>query len=46
MSICKDVVDAQSFNVLQYLVDDYVFNKSLSTRFVVSRTFIDVLLQF
>ena len=46
MSIREDVVDAQSFNVLQSLVADYVFNKSLLTRFVVSRIFIDVLLQF
>ncbi|RVW14264.1 hypothetical protein CK203_095364 [Vitis vinifera] len=30
MSICEDVVDAQSFNVLQSLVADYVFNKTLS----------------
>ena len=42
MSICEDVVDSQSFNVLQCLVANYVFNKSLSTRFVMSRTFIDV----
>ena len=46
MSIREDVVDAQSFNVLQSIVADYVFNKALSKRFVVSRTFIDVLLQF
>ncbi|RVW32267.1 hypothetical protein CK203_079000 [Vitis vinifera] len=46
MSIHEDVVDAQSFNVLQSFVADYVFNKALSKRFVVSRTFIDVLLQF
>ncbi|RVX14624.1 hypothetical protein CK203_011876 [Vitis vinifera] len=31
MSIREDVVDAQSFNVLQSLVADYVFNKSLLT---------------
>ncbi|RVW20737.1 hypothetical protein CK203_106775 [Vitis vinifera] len=30
MSICEDVVDTQSFNVLQSLVADYVFNKALS----------------
>ncbi|KAL6322350.1 hypothetical protein AAG906_007903 [Vitis piasezkii] len=30
MSIHEDVVDAQSFNVLQSLVVDYVFNKALS----------------
>ncbi|RVW71077.1 hypothetical protein CK203_061499 [Vitis vinifera] len=30
MSIRKDVVDTQSFNVLQSLVADYVFNKALS----------------
>ncbi|RVX03780.1 hypothetical protein CK203_022991 [Vitis vinifera] len=30
ISICEDVVDAQSFNVLQSLVADYVFNKALS----------------
>nr|CAN61631.1 hypothetical protein VITISV_038788 [Vitis vinifera] len=29
MSIREDVVDVQSFNVLQSLVADYVFNKSL-----------------
>eukprot|EP00261_Vitis_vinifera_P037718 XP_019078961.1 PREDICTED: uncharacterized protein LOC109123499 [Vitis vinifera] len=46
MSIREDVVDTQSFNVLQSLVADYVFNKALSKRFVMSRTFIDVLLQF
>ena len=46
MSIREDVVDTQSFNVLQSLVADYFFNKALSKRFVVSRTFIDVLLQF
>ncbi|XP_059596623.1 uncharacterized protein LOC132254630 [Vitis vinifera] len=46
MSIREDVVDTQSFNVLQSLVADYVFNKALSKRFVASRTFIDVLLQF
>ncbi|KAL6313786.1 hypothetical protein AAG906_010205 [Vitis piasezkii] len=30
MSIREDVVDTQSFNVLQSLVADYVFNKALS----------------
>ncbi|RVW87075.1 hypothetical protein CK203_048325 [Vitis vinifera] len=30
MSIREDVVDGQSFNVLQSLVADYVFNKALS----------------
>ncbi|RVW15462.1 hypothetical protein CK203_094694 [Vitis vinifera] len=30
MSICEEVVDAQSFNVLQSLLVDYVFNKALS----------------
>ncbi|RVW77151.1 hypothetical protein CK203_054254 [Vitis vinifera] len=30
MSIREDVVDTQSFNVLQSLVTDYVFNKALS----------------
>ncbi|KAL6335436.1 hypothetical protein AAG906_029679 [Vitis piasezkii] len=33
MSIREDVVDGQSFNVLQSLVADYVFNKALSKRF-------------
>ena len=46
MSIREDMVDGQSFNVLQSLVADYVFNKALSKRFVVSRILIDVLLQF
>eukprot|EP00261_Vitis_vinifera_P038366 XP_019079609.1 PREDICTED: uncharacterized protein LOC109123665 [Vitis vinifera] len=32
MSIREDVVDGQSFNVLQSLVADYVFNKALSKR--------------
>ena len=43
MSMSEDMVDGQSLNVLQSLVTDYIFNKSLSTRFVVFRTFIDVL---
>ncbi|KAL6324525.1 hypothetical protein AAG906_013337 [Vitis piasezkii] len=37
-----DVVDSQSHIVLKSLVGNYVFNKSLSTKFAVYLTFIDV----
>ena len=33
ISIREDVVDSQSFNALQSLVADYVFNKALSKRY-------------
>ncbi|RVW44722.1 hypothetical protein CK203_023625 [Vitis vinifera] len=42
MFIKEDVVDSQSRIVLKSLIGNYVFNKSLSTKFAVYLTFIDV----
>ena len=42
MSIQVHMVDSQSFTRLEYLVGDYIFNKSLSTRFVMYFTFTTV----
>ncbi|KAL6332957.1 hypothetical protein AAG906_019969 [Vitis piasezkii] len=41
-SIWEDMVDSQSLIILESLVSNFVFNKSLSRRFVVSSTFIDI----
>ncbi|KAL6320754.1 hypothetical protein AAG906_008754 [Vitis piasezkii] len=48
MSIREDMVDTQSFNVLQSLVADYVFNKALSKGFflltlVMNMEFVEIL---